>query len=184
LINDLLSFSRIVKTTTDIKLVNLNTSLSEAKWNLSETILENKATIHSELLPSIEAYGTQMVQLFQNLISNAIKYHQENLRPIVRITHRLVEGSVIPGIQPSHQDIQFHQIKVSDNGIGFKKEYAEKIFIIFKRLHSQSEFSGTGIGLAICKRVVSNHNGYIFAESLEGEGSNFYIYLPAESLLS
>lgn len=184
LINDLLSFSRIVKTGTDVKSVNLNTSLSDARSNLSEMILENKALIQSETLPVIEGYGSQMVQLFQNLLSNSLKYHQENVRPVIKITHRLVEGEIIPGIHPSHSDIRFHQIKISDNGIGFRKEFAEKIFVIFKRLHGQNEFAGTGIGLAICKRVVSNHNGYIFAESTEGKGANFYIYLPSESLLN
>ena len=184
LINDLLSFSRIVKTGTEVKMVNLNVALSDARSNLSEMILENKAVIHSEDLPTIECYGSQMVQLFQNLLSNSLKYHKENVRPVIRISHRLVEGEIIPGSKPSHSDILFHQIKVSDNGIGFKKEFAEKIFVIFKRLHGQNEFAGTGIGLAICKRVVSNHNGYIFAESMEGNGANFYIYLPSESLLN
>ncbi|MCF0059702.1 ATP-binding protein [Dyadobacter sp. CY356] len=184
LINDLLSFSRIVKTGTEVKMINLNTALSDARSNLSEMILENKAVIHSDNLPTIEGYGSQMIQLFQNLLSNSLKYHKENVRPVIRITHRLVDGEIIPGIKPSHSDIQFHQIRVSDNGIGFKKEFAEKIFVIFKRLHGQNEFAGTGIGLAICKRVVSNHNGYIFAESMEGNGANFYIYLPSESLLN
>jgi signal transduction histidine kinase len=184
LINDLLSFSRIVKTGADARLVNLNTSVADAKSNLSEMIMEHKAMIHSDPLPSVAGYGSQMVQLFQNLLSNSIKYHKDDQRPVIRITHRLVNGDIIPGVKPSHQDIQFHQIKVSDNGIGFKKEFSEKIFIIFKRLHGRNEFAGTGIGLAICKRVVSNHNGYIFAESIEGEGANFYIYLPSESLLS
>ncbi|MCF2444608.1 ATP-binding protein [Dyadobacter sp. CY345] len=184
LIYDLLSFSRIVRTSADSKLINLNTILAEAKSNLSEMIMENKASIHNEPLPSIDGFGSQMVQLFQNLISNSVKYHQENIRPVIRISHRLVEGQVIPGVKPSHQNIQFHQIKFADNGIGFKKEFADKIFIIFKRLHATTEFAGTGIGLAICRRVVSNHNGYIFAESTEGEGSNFYIYLPKESMLT
>ncbi|WP_159467210.1 sensor histidine kinase [Dyadobacter sp. 3J3] len=184
LINDLLSFSRIVKTGTEAKTLNLNMALSDARSNLAQMILENKAIIHAENLPTIEGYGSQMVQLFQNLLSNSLKYHQENLPPVIYITHRVVAGDIIPGIKPSHSDIHFHQIKISDNGIGFKEEFAEKIFIIFKRLHGQHEFAGTGIGLAICKRVISNHNGYIFAESTEGNGANFYIYLPSESLLN
>jgi signal transduction histidine kinase len=184
LINDLLSFSRIVKTGPEIRMVNLNTAWSDAKSNLSEMIQENQASIHQEILPTIEAYGTQMVQLFQNLLSNSIKYRKPHVRPVIRVTHRLINGEIIPGIKPSHRSIQFHQIKVSDNGIGFKQEFREKIFIIFKRLHGKDEFAGTGIGLAICKRVVSNHNGYIFAESIEGEGASFYIYLPVESLLN
>jgi signal transduction histidine kinase len=184
LIRDLLSFSRIVRSGAEAKTVNLNNSLSDARSNISEMILENKATIHADPLPTIEAYGTQMVQLFQNLLSNAIKYRQEDVRPVIRITYRLVDGEMIPGIKPSHREIRFHQIKVSDNGIGFKKEFAEQIFIIFKRLHGKNEFSGTGIGLAICKRVISNHNGYIMAESTEGSGANFYLYIPTESMLN
>jgi signal transduction histidine kinase len=184
LINDLLSFSRIVKTGPEIRMVNLNTAWSDARSNLSEMIQENQASIHQEILPTVEAYGTQMVQLFQNLLSNAVKFRHQHIRPVIRVTHRLVNGEIIPGIKPSHRAIQFHQIKVSDNGIGFKQEFTEKIFVIFKRLHGKDEFAGTGIGLAICKRVVSNHNGYIFAESMEGEGASFYIYLPVESLLN
>lgn len=183
LISDLLSFSRIVRESDELKPTNLNTSLIEAKTNLSELILENKASIISDPLPSIEGYASQMTQLFQNLLSNSIKYHREHVSPVINITYQLVEGKVIPGVKSSHEEIQFHLISMRDNGIGFRKEFAEKIFEIFKRLHGQTEFAGTGIGLAICKRVVSNHNGYIFAEGVEGEGANFYIYLPAESLI-
>ena len=184
LINDLLSFSRIVNTGAQLKMVSLSTSLSDAKSNLSEMMMETKGTIQSEPLPTVEAYGTQMVQLFQNLLSNSLKYHHKNVRPVIKITHRLVDGQIIPKIKPAHRDIRFHQIRISDNGIGFEKEFSEKIFVIFQRLHDRTQFEGTGIGLAICRRIVSNHNGYIFAESPEGEGANFYIYLPTQSLLS
>jgi signal transduction histidine kinase len=184
LINDLLSFSRIVNTGAQLKMVSLSTSLSVAKSNLSEMMMETNGTIQSEPLPTVEAYGTQMIQLFQNLLSNSLKYHRKNVRPVIKITHRLVDGEIIPKIKPAHRDIQFHQIKISDNGIGFEKEFSEKIFVIFQRLHDRTQFEGTGIGLAICRRIVSNHNGYIFAESPEGEGANFYIYLPTQSLLS
>lgn len=183
LIHDLLSFSRIVRTGAHSEIIDLNTTLAEVKSNLSEMIHEKKALIYSETLPSIEGYDSQLVQLFQNLISNSIKYHRKDIRPVISITYRLVDGQMIPGVKPSHQELPFHQILFSDNGIGFKREFADKIFIIFKRLHAKTEFAGTGIGLAICKRVVSNHNGYILADSIEGEGSNFYIYLPTESML-
>jgi signal transduction histidine kinase len=165
------------------QILDLNNTLEQAKSNLSEMLNEQNAVIHSENLPSINAHASQMEQLFQNLLSNSIKYHRKNITPEVRITHSIVFGDAIPMVKSGHSDLEFHMIKVSDNGIGFKKEFSEKIFLIFQRLHDQHEFAGTGIGLAICKRIVSNHNGYIFAESVEGKGADFYIYLPAESLL-
>jgi len=184
LIHDLLSFSRIVNTDSQPQVVDLNTTLTQAKSNLSEMIMENEGNISSGPLPTIEAYSSQMEQLFQNLISNSIKYHRESVPPEIKITHSMVSGEAIPRIKPAHNDLEFHLIKISDNGIGFKNEFSEKIFVIFQRLHDRNQFAGTGIGLAICKRIVSNHNGYIFAESRDGEGADFYIYLPTKSLLS
>jgi signal transduction histidine kinase len=184
LIDDLLSFSQIINSDSGPHLVDLNISFSEAKSHLSEVIQEHNAIIHCEPLPSIEAYASQMIQLFQNLLSNSIKYHTAGQNPVVRVRYQLASGDVIPGVQPAHRDIYFHEIRIIDNGLGFKKEYAEKIFVIFQRLHDRNKFEGSGIGLAICKRVVSNHNGYIFAESKEGEGECFYVYLPVNSLLT
>lgn len=179
LIQDLLSFSRIVNKGTHPEGLDLNTALLQAQSNLSEMITEHGAIIESENLPAIQGYPSQMEQLFQNLLSNSVKYHKHGGKPQIKITYELVQGEVIPKIKPSHTDLHFHLIKVSDNGIGFRKEFAEKIFVIFQRLHDRNEFAGTGIGLAICKRIVSNHNGYIFADSPDGGGANFCIYLPA-----
>jgi signal transduction histidine kinase len=184
LIQDLLAFSRIVNTGSHPELVDLNGIMTQVTSNLAQTIEESKAIICCDPLPAIDAYDTQMEQLFQNLLSNSIKYHRENVKPEVHISHQLVAGEVIPNVKESHKDQQFHLIRVSDNGIGFKKEFAEKIFIIFQRLHDRNQFDGTGIGLAICKRIVSNHNGYIFADCPNGVGASFYIYLPTEPLLS
>jgi len=184
LIDDLLSFSRTVNSGMSPKTVSLNVPFSEAQNNLSEIISEHNAVIHCEPLPTVEVYPSQIIQLFQNLLANSIKYQKENLDPVVRVRYQLVNGDAIPNVQPAHRDIQFHQIRIIDNGIGFDKDFAEKIFVIFQRLHDRNKFEGTGIGLAICKRVVSNHNGYIFADSKEGEGSCFYVYLPVESLLT
>ena len=182
LINDFLVFSRTVNKVSERKKTELSVLLEEACANLSEMILDNKAVIHCEELPIAEVYPGQIVQLFQNLLSNSIKYHKAQHKPVIRITHQVVMGEVIPDIKPAHRDIRFHQIKFMDNGIGFRKEFSEKIFLIFQKLHDRNKFGGTGIGLAICKRVVSNHNGYIFADSMEGEGASFSVYLPAESL--
>ncbi|MCE7040043.1 sensor histidine kinase [Dyadobacter sp. CY312] len=184
LITDLLSFSRTVNTGTTPKSISLNIPFAEARANLSEIISESNAIIHCEPLPTVEVYPSQMVQLFQNLLANSIKYHKENQSPVIHIRYKLVSGEVIPNVQPAHRDIRFHKIEVIDNGIGFDKKFAEKIFVIFQRLHDRSKFEGTGIGLAICKRVVSNHNGYIFAESMEGKGASLHVYLPLESLLT
>jgi signal transduction histidine kinase len=184
LIDDLLSFSQTVNSEAGPKMINLNFAFAEAQNNLSEVINEHNATIHCETLPNVEAYASQMIQLFQNLLSNSIKYHKPMLDPVIHVKCQPVTGSAIPNVQPAHRDIFFHEIRIIDNGIGFDKEFAEKIFVIFQRLHDRNKFEGTGIGLAICKRVVSNHNGYIFAESMEGEGSCFYVYLPMESLLA
>ncbi len=178
LIQDLLSFSRIVNKGSKQQIVNLNSTITQARSNLSEMIQEHGGTIHCETLPSITGYVSQMEQLFQNLLSNSIKYHKQGQTPQIQITHSLIDGDQVPKIKPSQVDLQFHLIRVSDNGIGFKQEFAEKIFVIFQRLHDRNKFAGTGIGLAICKRIVSNHNGYIFADSPDGGGANFYIYLP------
>ncbi|WP_247231809.1 ATP-binding protein [Telluribacter sp. SYSU D00476] len=184
LINDLLAFSRLVNPGYKAQQVDLNEVLEEVKNNLSETIKEQNAVIISAELPSLEAYPVQMTQLFQNLISNSIKYSKPEVSPRIAISYRLVGGAEIPDIKPAHKDLQFHRIEFADNGIGFSPEYAEKIFVIFQRLHGRDEFEGTGIGLAICRRVISNHNGYIIAEGQEGKGARFFIYLPLQPFIS
>jgi signal transduction histidine kinase len=186
LINDLLEFSRLINPGTLVQVVDLNDVLDEVKSNLSEIIADRKVVIRSDELPSLEAYPIQMVQLFQNLLSNSIKYCLPEKTPTVSVSYALVEGFSIPlpSIKPAHQELHFHQIVFGDNGIGFSPEYAEKIFIIFQRLHARDEFDGTGIGLAICRRIISNHNGYIFAEGKEGKGAKFYVYLPIQPFIS
>lgn len=184
LIHDLLSFSRTVNSGSEAIRLNLSVPLGEARSNLSEIIRERNVTIHCDTLPYLDMHPGQITQLFQNLLSNAIKYQEPDRKPVISIHHELVTGEIIPEIRPAHQELHFHKIRVIDNGIGFKEEFSKKIFVIFQRLHDRNHFEGTGIGLAICKRVVSNHNGYIFAESAEGEGACFTVYLPADSLLS
>ncbi len=181
LISDLLAFSRLVRVMKPMEQVDLNSILREAKSNLSLPISEKKARIIQDELPVISAYPIQMLQLFQNLLANSIKYAKPDVRPVVKISYYVVKGQEIPGSMPSHRSLDFHMIQVSDNGIGFSADYAEKIFVIFQRLHGKNEFEGTGIGLAICRRVVSNHNGYITAESENNKGATFSIYLPVES---
>ena len=119
----------------------------------------------------MKGYRRQLQQLFQNLISNAIKYSKRDTAPQIRIHASEV----------SEDGRLHHLIAITDNGIGFEQEYGEKIFQMFTRLHGKAEYSGTGVGLSIVKKVVENHNGFIKAESVSGEGSVFKIYLPLQN---
>jgi signal transduction histidine kinase len=178
LINDLLSFSRLIKKDTEMVSVDLDKVLRDVRMNLSVAIKGNRVIIQSEPLPTVNGYEFQLTQLFQNLISNSIKYRHMELDPRIEITYSLSKDKKLAGIPSYQQNRDFHRITFSDNGIGFSPEYAEKIFVIFQRLHAKEEYDGTGIGLAICRRVVSNHNGYITAEGKEGSGAKFSVYLP------
>jgi signal transduction histidine kinase len=187
LIDDLLSFSRLIDTTKIAEQIDLNVILMEVQGNLSESIHKTSAVIKHEKLPTITGYGSQMAQLFQNLISNSIKYSKEASVPVIDITCREVLGNDIPDvpdIKLSQEYNLFYCITFADNGIGFEKEYAERIFVIFRRLHGQEKFQGSGIGLAVCRKVVANHNGYIIAKGEEGQGAKFYVYLPKQTIYS
>jgi len=119
-----------------------------------------------------------MEQLFHNLISNALKFTKPSIPPVIKINSRALtaeEAAEYKGLQP---DLKYHEIIVADNGIGIEPEFAEQIFEIFQRLNDREEFPGTGIGLALCRKIVNNHNGMIFARSLGNEGTAFYIILP------
>lgn len=178
LINDLLSFSRLIKKDTQMVSIDLNLILQDVRKILSLAIKENRVIIQCEPLPTINGYEFQITQLVQNLISNSIKYRHAELNPRIEITYSLEKNRNLPGIARFQPNRDFHHITISDNGIGFSPEYAEKIFVIFQRLHAKEEYEGTGIGLAICRRVVTNHNGYITATAKEGLGAKFSIYLP------
>ena len=183
LIDDLLMFSRLIDTSLEAVEVNLNEALSEVEVSLSESISQSSATIRSSNLPTVPGYRSQLVQLFQNLISNSIKYRREGVAPQIDIFCTEVAGHETPHSRSRTftDETSYYCITLKDNGIGFKKEYAEKIFVIFQRLHSQEKFQGSGIGLAICRKVISNHKGYIVSEGEEGVGAKFHIYLPKEN---
>ncbi|MFC0185729.1 His Kinase A (phospho-acceptor) domain-containing protein [Pseudarcicella hirudinis] len=181
LIDDLLMFSRLVNKKSEMVEVNLNELLNNILGDLSEMIKSTKAEITIDSLPIINGYSFQLQQLFQNLLSNSLKFIKPDQVPQIKISYHKVSGNEIDGVMSSMIDASFHKFEITDNGIGFEKEYAEKIFVIFQRLHGRHEYGGTGIGLAICKRVVSNHLGYIFADSKLNEGTTFIVYLPVES---
>ena len=179
LIDDLLSFSRMLDHSSVQKTaIDLNKVSATVRQSMAPAILTSNATITTDTLPVLTGYESQMVQLFQNLIGNSIKYARENVPPEVRISVSTVKGAEIKDKRPMDRYKNFYKFVFTDNGIGFDNIYSEKIFIIFQRLHGRSEYSGTGIGLSICKRVVQNHEGYIEASGVEGEGAVFTIYLP------
>ncbi|MES2544253.1 MAG: ATP-binding protein [Bacteroidota bacterium] len=177
LLIDLLNYSRTVKAEKIFEIIDLNEVMQQIQADLSIDIEEKKAIITVEKLPKLYAVHFQMEQLFTNLISNSLKYSQENTIPEIKITTEAIEknkkinGKIIV-------DRDYHQILISDNGIGFKQEYADQIFLLFKRLETGSKYSGTGIGLSICKRIIDNHNGFIEVESEINHGTTFFIYFP------
>ena len=165
LINDLLRFSRETTTSEDFSLVSLNDVLQEVMMDMEIDIEKTSAQVVVGKLPEIWAIPSQMRQLFQNLVSNAIKFRKPGTVPVVQV----------------YQDGQLKdraQIVIQDNGIGFDPKYAEEIFMVFKRLHSYHEFEGSGVGLSICKKIIERHNGHIRAEAKPGSGARFLVDLP------
>jgi signal transduction histidine kinase len=181
LINDLLDFSRLVnRKEVSFKEINLYETVERVISDLSVKIEEKKAQINVEKLPYIWGVSFQLNQLFLNLVSNALKFTAQERIPVIDISYKLVKGAEIKGIEKIRAETDYHKIVVSDNGIGFEEVYAEKIFVIFQRLHARNHYEGTGVGLAICRRIMSNHNGFIFAESQFGEGARFILYFPTK----
>jgi light-regulated signal transduction histidine kinase (bacteriophytochrome) len=157
--------------------VSLDQLLQEAISNLDYKIKETGAQIISEGLPEVEVIPLQIQQLFQNLLANALKFSNKTVTPKVKVIHQ-----VLPADQIQDKNLraakEYLQIEVTDNGIGFDNEAAQKIFGLFRRLHNRSDYEGSGIGLAICKRIVENHGGTITAFSERGVGSTFTVLLP------
>lgn len=178
LIDDLLEYSRITNNQLEISTVNLNQCIDDAIGSMSEQVQRYKAKITKGPLPPIRGYQTQLVRLFQNLLSNSLKYSQQNEPAVINISGTRVKGNTIIGVSEEDENRDFLKISIRDNGIGFDQQYADKIFVIFQRLHGKSEYEGTGIGLAVVKAVMANHRGYVKALGKEGEGAEFQLYFP------
>ncbi len=178
LIDDLLQYSRTSRTKNDFEKVDLNTTIENAISELSETIKEKKAVVDFEKLPQVKGVVFQLNQLFINLVSNSLKYAKEDEIPYIKIQSKKTSGKTDKNI-PENDKRTFYKITITDNGIGFEQEFSEKIFNLFQRLHGKTDYPGTGVGLAICKKIVDNHKGYITAKSSLGNGAKFSIYLPA-----
>ena len=177
LIDDLLQFSRTTRAEKVFEKVNLNDLLDNSKLELAQVIEESKAIITNNELPTLNVIPFQIQQLFNNLINNSIKYCKESIVPEITINYQKVNTKTnsVPHNIPNNS---YHIITFNDNGIGFEQQYADKIFELFSRLHNKNEYTGTGIGLAICKKIVENHKGFIFAQGEPDNGSTFTIYIP------
>ncbi len=176
LIRDILTFSKIATSKKEFVKCDLNQLVSDVQDQLEETIALKKARIAIDTLPSIFINPNLMQAVIYNLLSNALKYTSAGMPPEIRIR---AESDFGPADGSNgHEPNKYCRIIIEDNGIGFDQKYAEKIFSMFTRLHNASDYEGTGIGLALCKKIVEDHNGFISARSKPGEGSTFIISLP------
>jgi light-regulated signal transduction histidine kinase (bacteriophytochrome) len=181
LIEELLSFSRVSRPGFLTEELDLNEIAGEIRDDLETQIRREKATLVIGDLPTIKGERSQIKRLLQNLISNGIKFHKSDEGSRVELT-----ASVIRGADAQNEfniplpKLKYARFEVKDNGIGFDEKYLEKIFTIFQRLHGRTEYEGTGIGLAICRKIVANHGGFITARSEENKGSVFIVILPID----
>jgi len=173
LISDILAFSRINNEKDTFLNYNLNLILQEVLDELDATIQDKKARIEMEELPSIDVNPGLIRPLFENLLSNALKYSKKDVSPVINIRSEIISATT-----STKEPVRYCRIYVQDNGIGFDQIYAEQIFDMFRRLHVHSEFEGTGIGLTLCKKIVEKHNGFISVQSKVNKGSTFIISLP------
>ncbi len=177
LINGLLMFSRVTTKAQPFVPVDLSLLSKEVLADLEISIEQTGGQVEVGDLSTLEADPLQMRQLFQNLISNALKFHRKNKAPSVKISGAFVHSAEnSPDAFPSYK--KTYQITVEDNGIGFDNKYADRIFGVFQRLHGRQEYDGTGIGLSVCKKIVERHGGTITAKGFPGQGSKFTVTLP------
>ena len=176
LVNDLLTFSRVTSRAKPFIKIKLNKEIKEIISDLEIILKETRGEIIVDDLPDIDADPSQLTQLLTNIINNGLKYHRKDVPPTIKITCQILEGTAVSPPQIGTREMV--QLTISDNGIGFDEKYVDRIFEPFQRLHGRNEFEGTGIGLAICKKIIERHNGNITARSIEGEGTNFIIQLP------
>ena len=183
LIKDLLMFSRISTHQEAAVPVPLTTLVSAVVNDLDLTIQETEAQITIDPLPIIQGDPTQLGQLFQNLLSNALKFRRAGSTPVIQISCQTISASQLPTtVKPALDTATYYRIDVADNGIGFDEKFRDRIFQVFQRLHGKSEFAGTGVGLAICEKVAVNHGGGITAHSQPGQGATFSVFLPAAGM--
>lgn len=177
LIEALLVYSRTNTNDIALETTDLNAILRDVQSDLQEDIREHNVHIESDTLPELQVVSLQIHQLFSNILSNAIKYRKSGISPIIKITSSIVPATDIKAAG-NYSKSRYWKISIADNGIGFESQHETKVFELFQRLHGKSEYAGTGIGLAICKKIMQNHQGAITADGIPGIGATFHIYLP------
>jgi light-regulated signal transduction histidine kinase (bacteriophytochrome) len=177
LINDFLSYSKL-SGASQFSQVDLNQIIKETLADLELMIEEKETKIEFENLPTIEAVPSQVRQVFQNLLTNAMKFARKDSKPAIKIWSERVSEKTLGA--PADENGAYVRIYIRDNGIGMDQSYFDKIFIIFQRLHGMGEYEGTGIGLAIVKKIVDRHHGLVGVDSKEGEGATFILLLPVK----
>ena len=180
LLKDLLSFTKINQHEGE-EMINLNETIAHIKEDLELVIQQHQATIRSEELPVIKARPMQIRQLFYNLMNNALKFRKTDVTPVISIRHKSLSADRKAEFKHLDANTAYWEFIVQDNGIGFEQRYADQIFQVFQRLHTRSSYEGTGIGLAIARKIVINHGGEIFAIGSVGQGAQFHIILPADA---
>jgi light-regulated signal transduction histidine kinase (bacteriophytochrome) len=178
LITDLMTFSRVETKGQPFVKTDLGLIAREVSADLETRIEQTGGRVEIEELPTIDADPMQMRQLLQNLIGNSLKYHREGVASVVRIYSQKLDARSPESMDESALARQLCQILVTDNGIGFDEKYLDRIFTVFQRLHVKGEYEGTGVGLAICRKIVDRHGGTITARSSPGEGATFVVTLP------
>ncbi|MEJ7626465.1 MAG: PAS domain-containing protein [Ferruginibacter sp.] len=181
LIRDVLAYSELVKENEIFTEVDLNSVIKNIEADYDLLIEQKEATINFVDLPVVEAIPLQITQLFGNLLGNALKFTRSDIKPVITISVSKISREELENTHLS-PELTYYKIKFQDNGIGFKKEYADRIFHIFQRLHRKSDYEGTGIGLAMCKKIAVNHHGELNAIGSSEEGAVFNVILPAKQV--
>lgn len=176
LVLDILNYSKLSSKTNLVEQVDLNILIKELLEDLELIFAEKEAVITVDPLPVIEVNRGQIRQVFQNIISNAIKFSRENVPPVIHVSCKILADKTFDSKESASGN--FVLFAIADNGIGFETRYLENIFVLFERLHSKDAYEGTGIGLAISKKIIEKHNGLITAKSVSGKGSTFLVLLP------
>jgi signal transduction histidine kinase len=171
-------FSRVATRAKPFEPVNLSTVTNEVLSDLEIRLKESGGKVETGELETVDADPLQLRQLFQNLIGNALKFHMEGEKPVIKVSGNVVQDTV--GGTESNDTNMYYQITFEDNGIGFDEQYAERIFGAFQRLHGRQEYEGTGIGLSVCRKIVERHGGIIEAKSSPGKGAKFIVTLPVK----
>jgi signal transduction histidine kinase len=181
LIDDMVNLTSLIKEEGEKEPVDLNATLKNVLTELDEGIKEQNAVIHREVLPELRGYPRQFYILFKSLLDNSLKFTRDDVQPVIAVRADKVAGDELTHISKDLASKLFYRITISDNGIGFDNQFISKMFQIFQRLHTQqSEFEGKGIGLAICQRIMVNHEGYIVANGHPDVGATFKLFFPVQ----